>query len=157
MNNSRNGSDSDSDTETDTHAIVKGGDIPPKGLDGEFCRCIQTLKWNLYQTIVLSPTLNTPAAQQNDLIQTYINQLGHLYLALDNALSGRINDAMMRPFPIKLRHDILKCSQWIHRLVRPLTPTDLVPYWDYVNTALLVYPFVHHMQMLGGEDDVEAL
>ena len=157
MNNSWNGSDSDSDTETDTSAIVKGGDIPPKELDGEFCRCIQTLKWNLYQTIVLSPALNTSTAQQNDLIQTYVKQLGRLYLVLDNALKGRIIDAEMRPFPVKLRHDILKCSQWIHRVVRPLTPTDLVPYRDYVNTALRVYPFVHHMRMLGGADDVEAL
>lgn len=157
MDNPWNRSESDSDSDSDSDYEVRGGSIPPKGLDEEFCRCIQTLKWNLYQAIVLGPELNTPSAQQNELIQTYVKHLGHLYNVFENAMKGRIVDSEMRSFPVKLRHEILTCSQWARKHLSSLPPTDLVPYNDYLNTSLRVYPFVHHMRMLGGADDVEAL
>ncbi len=136
---------------------MEENNVPPQGVDAEFCRCVQTLKWNLYQAIVLGPQENTPRAQQNDLIQTYVTLLGKLYTFMENALKGRIVDAELRPFPSQRRHEILTCSQWAYRAVKGLSPTDLVAYRDYLNTSLRVYPFVHHMQILGGADDVETL
>lgn len=144
--------DVDSDVESDVE-----DNTPPAGVDAEFCRCIQTLKWNLYQTIVLGPQENTPEAQQNGLVQTYVTQLGRLYEFMENALRGRMIEADLRPFPLRHRHEILTCSQWAYRVAKGLSPTDLVPYRDYLMTALRVYPFVHHMRMLGGADDVEIL
>ena len=80
----------DYDSDTDTDSQPAENHIPPHGVDDEFCRCIQTLKWNLYQTIVLGPEPNTPEAQQNQLIQRYVAQLGKLYDAMQHALQGRI-------------------------------------------------------------------
>jgi hypothetical protein len=143
--------------ESESDLEEEENNVPPAGVDAEFCRCIQTLKMNLYETIVLGPELNTPDAQKNELIQTYVKQLGRLYDVMENALKGRVVDAEMRPFPIRLRHSILTCSQWVHRLVKGKTPTDLVPYRDYLNTTLRVYPFVHHIRIIGGEDDIETM
>lgn len=136
---------------------IEENNVSPAGVDIEFCRCIQTLKWNLYQAIVLGPQENTPQAQQNALVQNYVTLLGKLCTFMENALKGRIVDADLRPFPSRLRHEILTCSQWAYRAVKGLSPTDLVSYRDYLTTSLRVYPFVHHMRMLGGADDVETL
>lgn len=146
-----------SEEEWDSDTESMENNVPPPGVNAEFSRCIQTLKWNLYQTIVLGPKENTPEAQQNELVQKYVTQLGRLHTFMENALKGRIIDADLRPFPSRRRHEILTCAQWVYRFVKGFPPNDVVPYRDYLYHVLRVYPFVHHMRILGGADDIEML
>jgi hypothetical protein len=42
-------------------------------------------------------------------------------------------------------------------MTKNLSPTDLIPYKDYIFNTLHVFPHVHPMKIIGGADDVEAL
>ena len=143
-----------SDDEVDSD--MEENNVPPAGVNEEFCRCIQVPKWSLYQAIVLGPKESTPEAQHNSLLQTYLNHLERLRVVMENALKGRIVDAELKPFPSRLRHEILICSQGVRRMTKNLSPTDIIPYRDYIFNTLHVFPYVHPMKMVGGADDVEA-
>lgn len=145
-------SPSDSDSESDTVQL----DTPPPGVDPHFSQCVHSIKWKLYQAIVLGPELNTPEAQQNELLQTYVNQLERLYRMFEKALRGSISDADTRPFPSSLRHEILSCAMGLKERIKPSASAhaaDLIPYQDQLKQILRMYPFVH--RTVGG-DDVEA-
>jgi hypothetical protein len=144
--------DSDSDSDTDTP------DLPP-GVDPAHASCIHTLKWKLYQAIVLGPESNTPEAQQNELLQKYIEHLERLYHLLDKAMRGSVRDVEVRTFPASLRHEILTCALRLKGLNKGGNvnhAADVLPYQDFLKGTLRMYPFVHHA---GGGDaqSVEAL
>lgn len=149
-------SDSESDVEMDTDAPLP----PPPGVDPSYAVCVHSLKWKLYQTIVLGPELNTPEAQQNELLEKYMKHLEHLYGILHKALRGSITESEVRVFPSPLRHEILTCALRLKGLNRGVHKAshvaDIVPYQDFLKETLRMYPFVH--RMVGGDRHrVEAL
>jgi hypothetical protein len=138
-----NGYSSDSDSE-----MEEENNVPPRGLDPEFCKRIQNMKWRLYQIIILSPELDTPNAQNNELIQMYVNQLEDLYRFLDNAQRVGVVEKDLIKFPSELRSENLSMAEWIKKYFKQNGPADTLPYRDYLNTTLRVYPFVHHSRMI---------
>lgn len=139
--------------DSDDEDTIVVSDTPPEGVNPEFARCLYALKWRIYETTVLGPELNTPEAQQNGLIQTYVRQLGALHKVLEKALSQTITDADMRSFRVSLRPDILKCAQRLRPLIKQATNVaDHVVYRDFLNERLRMYPFVHHNSAV---EDVE--
>lgn len=154
-------SDLDSGSESDTEVSV------PPGVDPMYASCVHTLKWKLYQTIVLGPEPNTPEAQQNELLQRYITQLERLYRILEKSLRGSVTDAEVRPFPVSLRHEILTCAMKFKGKNKGVSHVaDVVPYQDFLKETLRMYPFVHRTvgsavsSAVGGtigSSDVEAL
>jgi len=148
-----NGYSSDSDSE-----MEEENNVPPRGLDPEFCKRIQNMKWRLYQIIILSPELDTPNAQNNELIQMYVNQLEDLYRFLENAQRGGVVEKDLIKFPSELRSENLSVAEWIKNYFRQNGPADTLPYRDYLITTLRVYPFVHHTSMIGKQsiDNEEA-
>lgn len=145
-------SDTDSDSDMDRY-----DDMMPPGVDETLATGVHTLKWKLYQIIVLGPELNTPEAQQNELLQAYIRQLERLYRILEKALKGAITDTDLRPFPVSLRHEILTLATKLKGQTKLSNrhAADYIPYLDFLKETLRMYPFVH--RSTGGSVDVESL
>lgn len=126
--------------------------VPPKGVSETFCQCVDTLKWQLYETIVLGPELNTPRAQQNQLLESYEHHLEMLYAFLSQALKGAMKESVLSSFPASLRPSILQCAQHIQKMRHggsgSLRYTDRIPYEDYLVTQLRVYPYLHYRGQL---------
>lgn len=121
--------------------------VSPPGVSLAFCECVDTLKWRLYEAVVLNPELNTPEAQQNKLLQTYEDVLEHLYQFLDQVVKGSIKESTLQAFPLPLRHEILACAQQIRKMSQgggALRYTDKIPYHDYLRIQLRIYPYLHH-------------
>lgn len=152
--------DDDSDSETlsvtdsTTDSALQRAHVVP-----EFTHCIHMLKWKLYQAIVLGPEPNTPEAQQNELLQTYVGQLEQLYRILEKALCGEIIDTTLHAFPAPLRQEILSCARDLQKRSKEQNEmrhaADGVPYRDFLKETLRMYPFVHRTS--GGMVDVESL
>lgn len=138
-----------------THLLV-----PARGVNEEFCQMVQTIKWELYSGIILSPPLKTSTAQDNDLIKKYLLNLNQLYLFLEKATWNQIKEMMLGSFVMSMRHDILGCAKRIieYGKANHFQSVDWIPYRDYLNISLRVHPFVHHKRMIGGQqDDVEDM
>ena len=129
--------------------------IPARGVNDEFCQMIQSIKWKLYSSIILSPPLQTDVAQDNDLIKVYLSQLNQLYFFLERAASNQIREMMLSVFVINLRREILGCAKHIvdYGKANHFQAVDWIPYKDYLNITLRVHPFVHHKRMIGGQED----
>lgn len=147
-------SDTDSDLDSDKDIDMDNETIPP-GVAPEFVHCVHALKWKLYQAIVLGPEPNTPEAQQNELLQVYVTRLDQLYHILEKALRGSVTDAEVRPFPVRLRREILGCAMGLKKTPKTPHVADTVPYRDFLTETLRMFPFVH--RMVGGSNDVESL
>jgi|LauGreDrversion4_2_1035121.scaffolds.fasta_scaffold11122_5 hypothetical protein len=144
----------DSDLESDLE-----NNVPPRGMDPEFCRRIQNMKWKLYESIVLGPETETDNAQNNQLIQIYVNTLEKLYRFLERAQHGGVVERDLLSFPAEMRSENLSVANWVKNYFKKNGPIDTIPYSDYLNTTLRVYPFIHHKRMVGGElfDSVEDM
>jgi hypothetical protein len=142
----------ESDMESDQE-----NNVPPQGVDPEFCRRIQTVKWRLYEKIVLGPETETERAQDNELIQIYMDQLEQLYRFLERAQRGGVVERDLLSFPSDMRSENLSIANWIKTYFKKNGPADTLPYRDYLTTTLRIYPFVHHKRMIGGdvEDNIE--
>lgn len=133
----------DSDGESEEEEVVENL-TPPKGVSESFCQCVDTLKWGIFRATVLGPELNTPEAQQNRLLESYETLLEHLYAFLHDALKGSVKESVLTVFPHGIRHSILTCAQTIQQDTRTLRYTDRIPYHDYLNTQLRIYPYLQH-------------
>ena len=127
---------------------VKENHIPPKGVSEPFCACVDSLKWSLYEHVVLRPEWNTPEAQKNKLLQTYETLLEKLYALLSQALKGPIQESGLESFPEGLRQDVLHCAHRIQGMRRGggelVRYTDRIPYHDYLETQLRTYPYLQY-------------
>lgn len=136
----------DSGEESDEEPMIENL-TPPKGITESFCQCVDTIKWKLYEATVLGPELNTPEVQQNKLLEIYEGYLEQLYVVLNQALTGYIKESQLASFPSELRHEMLKCAQEIRRMSQGdgvLRYTDRIPYHDYLQTQLRVYPYLQN-------------
>jgi hypothetical protein len=138
--------DKDSDSEEENNT-------PPKGVDPEFCKKIQNMKWKIYEIIVLRPELNGPNAQNNELIQQYIHTLEAVHRFFEKAQRGGVVEKDLISFPSEVRSDHLSMANWIANYFKQNGPADTVPYQDYLRTTLRVYPFVHRTGF--NEDDTD--
>lgn len=134
------------DSEDDTE--YKENLVPPKGVSDLFCSCVDSLKWSLYEAVVLGPEWNTPEAQRNDLLQTYETLLEKLFVILSGALKGRKEgEADLRAFPEALRPAVQECVRRILTMQQaggPSRDVDRVPYQDYLQTQLRIYPYLQY-------------
>lgn len=142
---SMSNSDSDSDSDSD---FMERMPAPP-GVDLPWAQCVHVLKWKLYEAIVLGPELSQPEAQQNELLQVYVNQLEQLYRILEKATHGAVpTSADLRPFPSRLRLEIMKCASGLKGRMAGAAQTpkhvaDRIPYQDFLKQTLRTYPFTH--------------
>lgn len=150
--------DSDEEQDQQENQNVKGGSntiFPARGVDNEFCRAVQTIKWKIYNEVILSPPLKTEEAQDNGLIKAYLFQLNQLYLFFEKVTMNQMREMILGAFKISMRHEILSCAKQMieYGKANHFRPVDWIPYRDYLNIVLRVHPFVHHKRMIGGQED----
>lgn len=133
---------------------VKENLVPPRDVSEHFRDCVDSLKWSLYESVVLRPELNTPEAQKNELLQTYEVLLEKLHAFLSHVLKGPVQESALQAFPEELRDVVLKCAHRIQGMRQGggelAQYTDRIPYHDYLETQLRTYPY---LQYHGKEQD----
>lgn len=116
-------------------------------LDSEFVNKINHIKYNLYQTTVFGPSLNTTHSQDNVILNTYLGQLNALHDLSQQAQKGKLSvmtTTMLEPFPSELRGEIEGILQWLSQYFQKNGPSKTIPYTHYLESTLRVYPFVQH-------------
>jgi hypothetical protein len=121
--------------------------VPPPGLDTDVCARIQALKWRIYDDTVLQPELHTPHAQDNGLLQLYVTRLYHLWKTLEDAKYGRVKEDAIARFPKQIQEDVAGLVKWAEKFFKENGPSTTIPYVDYLQTSLKVYPYVHQMDV----------
>ena len=115
-------------------------ETPPQGITKEFRDIILTAKQSLYDNIILGPKLETPDAQNLQLVQIYIDKLNEFYKLTNN--NGDITQKW-EIFPIQSRDSIQQALTTIQTFFRINTAIeDRLPYENYLNHILKKYQFV---------------
>jgi len=115
-------------------------ETPPQGITKEFRDIILTAKQSLYDNIILGPKLETPDAQNLQLVQIYIDKLNEFYKLTNN--NGDITKKL-EIFPIQSRDSIQQALTTIQTFFRINTAIeDRLPYENYLNHILKKYQFV---------------
>ncbi len=118
------------------------GDIPD--VSPEFQQCVSGVKWRLYETVIFGPELDTPQAQENSLVQVYVQNLEAFYRLLDATLRGQFKEAGLSALPAPRRSEVLQCVHALQKIIKAARHAgDLIPYREYLQEVLRVYPFVH--------------
>ena len=118
-------------------------ETPLPDIDKQFKDNVLQVKHSLYENIVLAPTLETPAAQDNMVLDHYVDQVNKVYLLSLNAQKRlKIKDASLNEFPAASRDIIRQTLQWITNFFANNTIAKTVPYEDFIHSRLHVYPFV---------------
>lgn len=133
----------DIDEEYDNEDDEERNDEPPDNIDSDFSNNVQQIKWKIYQNIVFKPQLETREAQDNKLLNEYVNCVRQLYVYTLEAQNGNNNKINLNKFPNEVRDDISKLLNWISDFFRKNQPYQTIPYSDYLSNSFKVYPFVH--------------
>ena len=104
-------------------------EVPPPVMNQEFIDHILDIKHKLYDSIVLSPKLETPEAQNPEVLQEYLNKLNTVYVMAINAQNGQNGqfDKKIQEFPPELQESIRSAMKWIRDYFRSNMPPDTIP------------------------------
>lgn len=117
-------------------------EIPPPPINNEFVDNILKIKHSLYDDIILSPRLGTKEAQDNNLIQKYLEQLNKVYILTINAKKGIIDDKSLTRYSPKTRELIKNTLVWISNYFKHNNIMDIIPYEDYLHKMFREYQFI---------------
>jgi len=132
-------SESDEEYEDDEY---EQNDTPPPPLDEQFIKNVLNIKHNLYDDIILSPSLGTKEAQDNALVEKYIKQLNNVYVLTINAKKGIIDESNLTQYTPETREQIKSILLWISDFFKKNHISDTIPYENYLHNMLHIYPFV---------------
>lgn len=139
MSNSWENGD-DSEEEYDEEIIMN--ETAPQGVNEEFKKKVRSAKRSLYQNIVLAPQLGTKNAQNNQILNTYLNKLNNMYVMAINAQRGRFVEAELSSFPQPTQELIKDMIQAIIKFFKENNVPDTVPYNHYIKKMLHEYQFL---------------
>jgi hypothetical protein len=117
-------------------------ETPPRGVSEEFKKKVRMAKRSLYQNIVLAPQLGTKNAQNNQILNQYLNKLNSLYVMAINAQRGRFVEVELSSFPPPTQEAIKDMIHDIIKLFKENNVPDTVPYNDYIRKMLHEYQFL---------------
>ena len=104
---------SDNETEEEEQEQVKRDDPLPE-LNPEFRENVLKVKHSLYNNIVLSPDLGTNGAQDNKVLQDYLEKLNKIYIMSITSENGKkIPENALIIFPEESRNVIRTTLDWI--------------------------------------------
>ena len=113
-------------------------------LDPTFVSNLQQIKQALYQTTVFGPSLNSENAQDNAILNEFLQGLNQLYEMSLRAQEGKpLVEERLRGFPATLQPSIQELLEWIRVYFQKNTPRTRIPYTHYLSRTLRIYPFVH--------------
>jgi hypothetical protein len=132
--------DDDSDEDYDDEIIMN--ETSPQGVNEEFKKKVRSAKRSLYQNIVLAPQLGTKNAQNNNILNIYLNKLNSLYVMAINAQSGRFVESELSTFPSQSQAPIKDMIHIIITFFRENNVPDTIPHTDYIRKMLHEYQFL---------------
>jgi hypothetical protein len=151
--NINNWSDNESEDEYDNEYMeenVKREDPLPE-LNPDFRKNVLQVKHSLYNNIVISPELGTDHAQDNKVLQDYLEKLNKVYIMSISAENGKkIPDHALLIFPEESRNMIRATLDWILDFFNSNHISETVPYSDHIRKSFHDYQFVQNNSF---EDD----
>lgn len=138
MNMWPNNEDSDDDY-NDEDSILN--EEPPPDIDENFKKNVLNLKHEIYENTVLSPDLGTEEAQNNKVLEDYLENINKVYILCKNAQNGNISNNLNQ-FPKETRELIHNLLIWIADYSKNNQVVDTIPYVDYIQKSFKEHPFV---------------
>jgi uncharacterized membrane protein YheB (UPF0754 family) len=138
MNMWPNNEESDDDY-NDEDSILN--DEPPLDIDDNFKKNVLNLKHEIYENTVLSPVLGTKEAQNNKVLEDYLENINNVYILSKNAQKGEISNNLNQ-FPKETRELINNLLIWIADYSKNNQVVDTIPYVDYIQKSFKEHPFV---------------
>ncbi len=146
-----NWSDNDSDYVNEMDEEIIKNDNPLPEISKEFRDNVLNVKHSLYNNIVLSPELGTQNAQNNEVLQDYLEKINKVYILSLSAENGKkIPEEALLVFPEESRKMIRVTLDWILNFFKNNHISDTVPYSDHIRKSFHDYQFVQNNSF---EDD----
>lgn len=142
-NNKWQSNENDTDYDDEDNEYVEN-EVPPPELNKDFIENILKVKHNLYDNTILSPELGTKQAQNNNIIQGYLNHVNRVYILAINAQRGKINEDYLNTFPENSRQQIKTTLDWITEYFSKNRIPDTIPYSDFIRKSFHEYQFVQN-------------
>jgi uncharacterized membrane protein YheB (UPF0754 family) len=113
----------------------------PTDIDENFKKNVLNLKHEIYENTVLSPDLGTEEAQNNKVLEDYLENINNVYILCRNAQKGKISNNLNQ-FPKETRELINNLLIWIADYSKNNQVVDTIPYVDYIQKSFKEHPFV---------------
>lgn len=118
-------------------------------LSPEFCRKIYKCKETLYNDIIFSTkNIESNEAQDNTLLQKYINALNYLYnTTMDVVTNNTINTNTMpdigKEYSDNSTRTLKDTTRYMNSFFKNNKTYNKLLYTDYLTNKLIVFPFIH--------------
>lgn len=115
-------------------------------LSPEFCRKIYKCKKTLYNDIIFSTkNIESNEAQNNTLLQKYINALNYLYNTSMNAITNNNNTMpdIGKGYSVNTTRTLNDTAQFMNAFFINNKTYNKLLYTDYLTNKLIVFPFIH--------------
>ena len=115
-------------------------------LSPEFCRKIYKCKKTLYNDIIFSTkNIESNEAQDNTLLQKYINALNYLY---NTSMDVITNNTTTMPdigkgYSVNSTRTLKDTTQYMNSFFINNKTYNKLLYTDYLTNKLIVFPFIH--------------
>ena len=116
-------------------------------LSPEFCRKIYKCKKTLYNDIIFSTkNIESNEAQDNTLLQKYINALNYLYNTTMDAITNNNNTIpdIGKEYSDNSTHTLKDTTRYMNSFFKNNKTYNKLLYTDYLTNKLIVFPFIHH-------------
>ena len=144
-----NWSDNETEEEYEEEWVKREDPLPE--LNPEFRENVLKVKHSLYNNIVLSPNLGTDGAQDNKVLQDYLEKLNKVYIMSITSENGKkIPDEALLIFPEETRKLIRSTLDWILDFFNKNHISLTVPYSEHIRKSFHDYQFVQNNSF---EDD----
>ena len=115
---------------------------PPPDVDENFKKSVSNLKHTIYEATVLSPDLGTEEAQNNRVLEDYINVLNNVNNLSKQAQKGKINKNELNQFPKEIQEPINNLLTSITDHSKNNSPADTITRIDHIQNSFKVHPFI---------------
>jgi len=129
----------------------KQNDQAPKGIDKEFAKNVLDIKHKLYDETVLSPDMEEDRAQNNELLNDYLNHVNKVYVLAVVSQNGKKNARNLDEFPKGTQEAIQRTLDWLETFFSKNQVSDTIPYTHYIRNQFHVYPFVQDNSFMNEE------
>jgi len=115
-------------------------------LSPEFCRKIYKCKETLYNDIIFSTkNIESNEAQDNTLLQKYINALNYLYNTSMDAITNNTTTMpdIGKGYSVNSTRTLKDTTQYMNSFFINNKTYNKLLYTDYLTNKLIVFPFIH--------------
>jgi hypothetical protein len=120
-------------------------DTPIQPIDEDFVNQVSNIKRCIYNVIVLSKDPDTDEGQDDRLRQVYQIKVHRVYALCEKAMNDELTDPKnveeLKKIPNEARGMVKDIMIWIAEFCKKNTPRDIIPYSDYLEQKLKIYPF----------------